>query len=206
MLCFKKPNLCKIQPIYTPDPCVICLQSCLKHTGCNRCKGCRICKKCFNQLVKNGNSRCPICNLECEKCKNKETHKECTWSTRKKIIYEHVIDINPSPVIAPMTLDAEEREKSRCCKLTYENYIAIKNTIKIMSHICSFIMLCFLIGLICLSSFDTPLSGDLTAEVFFTCVGVGILVLFGVVGICMTPCCCNFNIITFVIDLYCKDD
>jgi len=205
-MCFKTSKLCKIQPVYTPDPCVICLQPCLKHTGCNRCKECRICKKCFNQLVKNGNSRCPICNLECEKCKNKETHKECTWSTRKKIIYEHVIDINPSPVIAPMTLEPGEREKTRCCKLTYENYIAIKNTIKIMSHICSFIMLCFLTGLICLSSFDTPLSGDLTAEVFFTCVGVGILVLFGVVGICMTPCCCNFNIITCIIDLYCKDD
>ena len=205
-MCFKTPKLCKIQPVYTPDPCVICLQPCLKHTGCNRCKECRICKKCFNQLVKNGNSRCPICNLECEKCKKKETHEECTWSTRKKIIYERVIDINPSPVIAPLSLDAGEREKSRCCKLTYEYYVTIKNTIKCMSHICSFIVLSFLTGLICISSFHNPLSGDLSAEGFFTCVGVGILVLFGVVGICMTPCCCNFNIITCLIDLYRGDD
>ena len=36
-----------------------------------------------NVLKENNISKCPICNLECEKCKKGVEHKVCTWSTKK---------------------------------------------------------------------------------------------------------------------------
>lgn len=212
-MCFKRENLCKIQPIYTPDPCVICLQPSLKHTGCNRCKGCRICRSCYNNLKKTNNTKkCPVCNLECEKCKSGEVHKNCTWMSRKSAMFETVIDIKPAPVTVtvtePVTINREttETSKQKCIKCPSISYWDIKNTLKILSHTCSFLLLCFFIGLITMSSFHYGPPNDLTIAFGFTCMGVGFLVILLILCMCNAPCCCDYNIITCVKELYCSDD
>jgi len=207
----QKSKLCKIQPVYTPDPCVICLQPSLKHTGCNRCKECRICRSCYNNLKKTNNTKkCPVCNLECEKCKRGESHKICTWTTRKSTMFETVIDIKSGPVTepAPITINREttETREQKCIKCPSISYLDIKCTLKILSHTCSFLLLCFFIGLIAVSSVNTGMPHDLTIGFGFTCMGVGFIVILFILCMCNAPCCCDYNIITCVKELYCSDD
>ena len=203
----QKSKLCKIHPnIYNYEPCVICLENKKKHSGCKRCKGCHICKKCFNQLVQNGNSKCPVCNLECEKCKNGENHEICTWSTRKNIKCETVIDI-PNSVIAPLRISRSDREakKSWCRDVIAKNCISAKRAMLLMSHFGSLLVLCFFIGLIIISCIHSGLKSDLTADLAFMCIGVGMLFIACLMCVCAAPCCCDYNVYACVKDLYFTD-
>ena len=203
MSCFKKSNLCKIKPISLPDPCVICLENTSKYTGCNRCKGCNICKKCYNSLKENNISRCPICNLECEKCKKGVEHKVCTWSTKKEPIRQTIIDIMPPIQITSETIN----EKKQCCtKCVKISYLEVRNALKIIPICCTFLLLCFFIGLIVVSSFNSGMKHDFSLSFGFTCIGVGFVICVLIIGVCNCPCCCNFNILKCIKELYCNND
>ena len=209
-MCFKKKNLSKIAPSNPIKPCVICLQPSLKYTGCTRCKGCRICHTCYTNLKTTNNTRkCPICNQECEKCKNGEAHKNCTWMSRKNFVLETIIDIKPVIPSTPVTINSEPTERPierKCIKCPSITYWEIKHALKIMSHTCSFLVLCFFIGLIAVCSFHSGPVNDLSFEFGFICIGIGFLICVLTVCICNAPCCCDYNIITCVKELYCSDD
>jgi len=96
-------------PVAAPAPaptsktsvdCVICFNSTVKYMSCVRCKECKICLNCYDKLVENKNhrygsrfiSKCPTCNLECNKCRRREKHEICSWSLREG----HIIDVEYS--------------------------------------------------------------------------------------------------------------
>ena len=93
-MCFKTKNHNRVYPL---DNCVICLSPTIKYAGCTRCKECGICKLCFQKLIKSGHNRCPVCNLECCKCKRCETHTVCDWATSSDTTFVSVIDVCPVP-------------------------------------------------------------------------------------------------------------
>ena len=209
-MCLKKKNLSKITPANPLKPCVICLQPSLKYTGCNRCKGCRICYSCYSNLKKTNNTKkCPICNLECEKCKTGEDHKNCTWMSKKNFVLETIIDIKPIIPSTPVTINNEPDERPierKCIKCPSIRYLYIKNTLKAIPICCTFLLLSFFIGIMLISMFNSGLAEDFSLQFALNCMAVGFVTIFLVLCICNSPCCCDYNILTCIKEIYFSDN
>ena len=61
------------------------------------------------------------------------------------------------------------------------------------------------IGLIIISCIHSGLKSDLTADLAFMCIGVGMLFIACLMCVCAAPCCCDYNVYACVKDLYFTD-
>ena len=209
-MCFKTKKITKIHPLVD---CVICLSPVIKYTSCSRCNECGICKECFHKLVKSGHNRCPICNLECDKCKRGEKHPSCDWVIPvQRSSFASVIDICPnSSSNSQLDLKLTTPYKKYACWKTAQEILAVIGR-AFLVVITTLLLVSIALGLtilvgIFIQSIINPDSMNMSSvEFIFINSAVGILVFIALVCIASTPCCCDVNVVKCIVKLYCIGD
>lgn len=203
-------NTTRIHPLVD---CVICLSPVIIYTGCSRCNECGICKECYHKLVKSGHNRCPVCNLECDKCKSGENHPLCDWVIPvQHSLFVSVIDICPdSSSNSQLDLKLTTPDKKYYCwKSTQETLAVIGRWILVVITVLVLVSialgLTILVGIFIQSIINPDPMNISSLEFIFTNSAIGIGVFIAIVCIASTPCCCNVNVIKCIVKLYCIGD
>lgn len=209
-MCFKTKNITRIYPLVN---CVICLSPVIKYTSCSRCYECEICKECFHKLVESGRNRCPVCNLECDKCKHGEKHSLCDWVIpTKQGLFVSVNDICPNSS-SNSELDLKlttQSKKCYCWKSTQQTMGVIGRGILFvlisLALVSIALGLTILVGIFTQSIINPESMNISSVEFIFINSIIGIGVFIAIVCIARTPCCCNVNVVKCFVKLYCIGD